>query len=224
MRMSALAGVALVALPAIAPAQWTITPFAGIYAPANDLASVSDNSGTVTAALEQKTGFALGGSAHRWLSGRAGVEAAIGYVWTDVKARGLAAGLGGFAGSGAQSAHLVLTSARLLLRITPRDWAAELSFGIGPTVIFPGGSAYDETSGVKLERGTSAGGVASVGLDYPLTTLIAARVGAESYLYSTELKILDANDLTNDIDFEPKFQTDFVLSAGLSFTLPARGR
>jgi len=227
MRKWYLMGGALLVLPVVASAQWKFTPYGGVYAPANDLASLSAAGGGVSAnaALKQKTGFVLGANASKWLTDRAGFEATAGYVWSDMKASGAVTGPGGgFAGSGSESAYLFLTNAKVLMRITPKESEIDLNFGLGPSVIFSGGTAYDEVDGQKLERGTNIGGVASVGFGYQITQLIGLKLGAESYLYSAKMKFRDATDPTSNYDFESKFQTDFVISGGLSFTLPTRSR
>lgn len=226
MRKWYLVGGALLVLPVVASAQWKFTPYGGVYAPANDLASLSASGGGVTAnaALKQKTGFVLGANASKWITDRAGFEATAGYVWSDLRASGSVSGPGGFAGSGSESAYLFLTNAKVLMRITPKESEFDLNFGLGPSVIFAGGTAYDEVDGAKIERGTNVGGVASVGFGYQITQLIGLKLGAESYLYSTKMKLRDSTDPTNNFDFESRFQTDFVISGGLSFTLPMRSR
>lgn len=225
-RMVPAAALAAMLVPALAGAQWKITTFGGVYAPTTDVAKVSATSGTTSAslALKQKTGFMLGLNANKWLTDRAGFELSGGYVWSDAEANGAVSGAGGFSGTGTESAHLFVTSAKLLLKVTPQNAPAEMYFGVGPALLVAGGKAYQDAGGSKIDRGANVGGVGSFGFRWKLTPAMAFKFGAESYLYSTQLKYVDSTDPTNNYKFDSKFQTDFVVHAGLSFTLPGMSK
>lgn len=221
MRKWSVAGAALLVLPAISSAQWSITPYAGVYTTGNDLGTRSELAGSQ--AVKQNTGFVVGGNAHRWFGGRLGFEAGAGYVWSDFN---YGEGVSGVWQRFNTSAWLVLTNAKLLMRITPEDSDLRLAFGVGPSVIFAGGDAYsgsEAMKGVKFDRGTNVGGTASLGLEYRLTELIGLRLGGESYMYSVKLTSQDVDPDTFTA-YDRKFQTDFVITGGLSFTLPTRSR
>ena len=225
-RIIPAAAFAAMLVPSLASAQWKVTTFGGVYTPTTDVAKVAATSGTTSAsaALKQKTGFMLGLNANKWVNDRAGFELSGGYVWSDAEATGAVSGPSGFAGSGTESAHLFVTSAKLLLRLTPQNAPAEMYFGVGPALLVAGGKAYQDVGGAKIDRGTNVGGVGSFGFRWKLMPSMALKLGAESYLYSTQLKFVDKTTPSNNFKFDSQFQTDFVFHAGLSFTLPGMSR
>lgn len=228
MRMRRIAAVSFVALalPAVAAAQWRVTPFGGVYVPTADVAkeSVTDGGTTATATMKQKTGFILGANANTWFSDRAGFEFGAGYVFSDLRTE---AAIGGLSGGLSKSAWLVPINAKLLLRLSPPVRGTEFYFGVGPTVILAGGTAYNESAfvdGAKFERGASVGGVGSVNFRYQVTPMMALKLGAESHLYSTKIKYREPADPAMNYDLDSKFQSDFMFTGGLSFTLPKMSR
>lgn len=218
MRRIAVSLVAL-ALPAVAAAQWHVTPYAGAYVPTADIAKDAN----VDIAAKQKTGLVLGANMNRWFSDRLGFEAGAGYVWSDVSFEPTT--MTGVSLS--KGAWLLPVNAKLLLRLAPPSRGTELYFGVGPSVIFSGGDAFAAgtfESDVKFERSTDLGGVASINFRHQLSNLMALKLGAESYLYSVSLKAKDPTNSANSYTFDSKFQSDFMFTGGLSFTLPGMSR
>lgn len=221
-RLVPAVSLAAVLVPAIAGAQWKITTFGGVYAPTTDVGKMSATSGSTTAsvAFKHKPGFVLGANANKWFNDRAGFEATFGYAWSDGEASGAINGPEALAGTATESAHLILANAKLLVKVTPPNAAAEMYFGAGPALVAAGGKAYQETDSTKIDRGTNFGGVASFGLRYKIAPAMALKLGAESYLYSTSIKLVDNSSGGGTVKLGSKFQTDFVIHAGVSFTLP----
>lgn len=221
MRMRRIAAVSFLALalPAVAAAQWHFTPYVGAYVPTADIAKDP----SVGIAAKQKTGLVLGANANRWFSDRLGFEAGAGYVWSDVSFEPtMASGV-----SLSRGAWLLPVNAKLLLRLAPPSRGSELYFGVGPSVMFSGGDAFSAgtfESDLKFERSTNLGGVASVNFRHQLSSLMAFKLGAESHLYSVSLKAKDPTNSANSYTFDSKFQSDFMFTGGLSFTLPTTSR
>lgn len=208
--------------PALASAQWKVTTFGGVYTPTTDLAkeTATIDGTTGTATLKQKPGFMLGLNANRWLTERAGFEFSGGYAWTDQE---VGANIGGTGGNLSTSSYVGVANAKLLLRLTPKTATSELYAGVGPAVIFGKNTTWADMD-TKFERGTDVGGVVSLGYRYNFMPAIALKLGADAYGYSSKVKVVDLVDPTATYNTASKFQTDFVFSAGLSFTLPGMSR
>ncbi len=217
--------LAVLLTPALASAQWKITTFGGVYTPTTDVAkeSATLDGTTGTGAIKHQPGFILGLNANTWVNDRAGFELSGGYAWTDQK---VSAAFGTTSGSTNYSSYVALMNAKLLLRLTPPTQSTEFYAGVGPAVIFSGGSGYkaNQDLGLKFDRGTDVGGVASLGFRYKIAPAMALKLGGDMYMYSTKIKINDLTDPTATYTAKSKFQTDFVFSAGLSFTLPGMAR
>lgn len=221
-RLAAAAGA--IALPALLLAQvgqTRITTYGGVYTPANTISDYSVAGGGASANfnLKHKAGFVLGANAMHWVNPRFGFEGSAGYGWSDLKANFSGTTGQAFAFSGSQTAHVLLGNAKLLLGITPPDANAFIYAGIGPAIIARGGDAYKLSSTEKLDGLTDLGGVLAVNARVKLTDFIGLKLGVDSYLYSASLKYRDSADPTNNFDFGSRFQSDFVVSAGLSFAL-----
>lgn len=219
--LRSLAGsLALITLPAVASAQWQFTPFGGAYLPTGPMAKMTAAGGGSSVAMEyeHQPAMMVGATASRWFAPKLGVSVSGGYVASDAK---VTASGTGFFGSGTESAYLVLTNAELLIQL-PRTRNMRTYFGLGPSLMWAGGKAYDETNGEKLDLGTNIGGVVEIATDVPLTGFMDLKLGAASYMYQVQLKYRNANDPASNFNFDTKFVTDFVLSAGLAFTFPTR--
>lgn len=217
-RIIPAAALAATLVPALAGAQWKITTFGGYYAPTTHLAkeTASFQGTSATATLKQKPGFMLGVNANKWLNDRAGFELSGGYSWTDQE---LSANVGTTGGSLSSSSYVGILNAKVLVRLLPQTSTSELYAGVGPAVIFGKDNTWSDL-GTRFERGTDVGGVVSLGYRYSLTSGIALKLGAEAYGYSAKVKMVDTADPTSMYTSGTHFQTDFVFSTGLSFTLP----
>jgi hypothetical protein len=208
--MIAVGVVALLA-PAAASAQWRLTPHVGAYLPAAELGKASKGGGHPT--FEQEPGFVVGLNAMRWFPGRFGFEGSVGYVMSNMKysegTRSVTA-----------DAYLVQTAARLLYRFTGPDFPAEMYVGAGPAVFFSGGDASSRGffGSMKVDRGTEFGGTVGTGARVRVNDMLAWRLGVDGYFYSATAKV----SFDNPVELPSRFQSDFVLSAGLSLALPTR--
>ncbi len=221
MRMRRIAAVSFIALalPAVAGAQWRFTPYVGAYVPTADIAR-DENIGL---AAKQKTGFAIGANTNRWFSDRLGFEAGVGYVWSDVSFEPTSTS----SVSLSKGAWLLPVKTKLLVRLAPPSKGTELYFGVGPSMIFSGGTAFASGTfeqDVKFERSTNLGGVMSLNFRHQLNGLMAIKLGAESYLYSLNLKATDPTNSANSFRFGSKFQSDFMFTGGLSFAFPGTSK
>lgn len=221
-RIIPAAALAATLVPALAGAQWKVTTFGGVYAPTTNLAkeSATLQGTTGTATLKQKPGFILGLNANKWLNDRAGFELSGGYAWTDQE---VGANIGGTGGTLSNASYVGLMNAKLLVRLLPKTAASELYAGVGPAVIFGKNNSWSDLS-TKFERGTDVGGVVSLGYRYNFMPEIALKLGADAYGYSAKVKFVDLTDPTANYTAGSRFQTDFVFSAGLSFTLPGMSK
>ena len=208
--------IAALAIPATASAQWRFTTFAGAYLPANEFAEYAPAGSSGKLTLKQQTGFAIGLNGSRWFGRRFGVEGTFGYVMADVKAS--ESGPGGSASETTES-YLVQTAAKLLFRLTPFR-RTEMYLGAGPALFFSGGDP--EFNGATVERDTEFGGAATFGTRVPLNQSVALRLGVDGYFYPAKAELRNLGVDNETLKFDSRFQSDFVLSAGLSFALPMR--
>lgn len=220
-------GVLLAVVAASATAQeqeargkMVLTPYAGVFVPSTDVAQfdLGAGSSSISAALKQKTGFALGATGNYWLNDRFAIELGGAYVMSDAKGTvALDDPTGGFFGSEAQSAHLWLGTAKLMMNLMPATSDFRLRLGVGPAIINRGGPAYKSDEETKVSGLTDFGGAVSLCTRIPIAGAIAVRLRGETYLYQSQLKIVDRSDPGSSFNFDRRFQSDFVFSAGLQF-------
>lgn len=222
MRVATLAVVATVGLAATAGAQWRVTGFGGVYAPTTNIGKYTAVSGTTSAeiAMKHKTGFIVGLNANRWFAERAGFEGTFGYVNSDATTSAAIGGSLPIAGSVTNSGYLFLGAAKLLYGITPHESRQLFYLSAGPAIIGAGGSAYKDQGGVKMDRSTSVGGVAGVAARMHLNELLCLKLGADDYMYSSKVKLVDTTTPANTVEMGSKFQNDLVFSAGVSVRMP----
>lgn len=197
-----------------------ITPYAGVFVSGGDVAEIDLAAGgtRMVAALKQQTGLALGATGSYWLNDRFSLEAGGSYVMSDAKGTvALNDPTGHFFGGQAQTAHLWMGTAKLMMNLMPSTSEFRLRLGAGPAVINRGGPAYKSDDEVKISGLTDWGGAVSLCTRIPITGALGLRLRGESYLYESRLKVIDRSDPTGGYLFGKKFQTDFVFSAGLQF-------
>ncbi|HEU4565738.1 MAG TPA: hypothetical protein VFS05_13850 [Gemmatimonadaceae bacterium] len=212
------AAAACAVIPTAAGAQLRqieLTPFVGAYLPATDVARASENIGgsAIDIKVKQKAAFVVGGSARSWLTGRWGIEGTAAYALSDAE---VTAAAGGESGSASTNANVWLFNAKLLARLSRPASTTTIFVGAGPAVIHRSGEVYNDLEGVRLRNLTDVGGVLSAALSYPVVQNLALHVGGEAYLYGTRLEGQVIGE-PGSYKFDSRFQSDFVLSAGLGF-------
>ena len=200
-----------------------LTPYAAVYAPANDVARLDLGTGGVSAVLtaKHKSAFAYGANASYWLSERAAIEVGAAYAMSDLHYTGLIDQ--GDAqtpiGSGRDKSHVLLGSAKLMFHLLPPENRFNIRLGLGPAIVSRGGSAYKTDSETKLQGLTDFGAVMSLCTRIPVADFFGIRLRAENYMYQAKIKMVDKIDPTNSITFDQRLQNDFMFSAGLQFTV-----
>jgi hypothetical protein len=215
----AVVAACIVAVPALAGAQgtsWEFEPYVGAYVPAVAVASI--DAGGASAEAKHRTGFVLGADARGWFSRRLGFEGTVGYAWSDLRATGEISESETPTGDAiTESANLWLANAKLLVRVTDPESPTLFYVGGGPAIIHRGGNAYDDFDGVKTRNLTDLGGVLAAAVRFPLFQSLGVRLGAEAYMYEAQLESTIMGEPGGTMQWESKFQTDFVLTAGFTF-------
>lgn len=220
--------LAVAALPPSASAQWRLTTSAGAYLPTREIGTVTPGTGSIPELrIEQREAFAVSASASRWFGDRAGIEATASWVLSDVEGRtepyAVPLGSGDVMAGGSANAWLVPASARLLYRLTRGASPRLLYAGLGPAVVWSGGDAYrSDGSGVRIDRGTDLGASAVFGARSRLSDLVSLGVTADAYLYPVTLRVRDLSPQPTTYRTDSRFQTDLLLSIGLTIALPPR--
>lgn len=207
------------AMTAQAPGTWVLTPYAGAFVPSGDIGRLSLAGGGFSAAaqLKHENALALGGTASYWFADRMAVEFGGAYAFSHT--------IGSFQSSdptqgnvffsGSEAAHVTMGSAKLMFALLPTSNSTQLRFGIGPAIISRGGTAYKGDADGKIEGLTNVGGVASLCTRIPLTNMLALRIRAENYMYQSQLKWRAYADPSSNMNFDRRFQNDFIFSGGL---------
>lgn len=216
------AAAALVAAPVVAGAQTirklVITPYAGVFAPTNDLARAVEAGGGTRARLDlkQKAALAIGGNASYWLTERTALEVGAAYAFSDARATTSLAGHGEHLSfTGTEDAYAVLGSAKFMVSLLPPRSPMSLRLGVGPAIIHRGGDAYDADEDGEITGLTDVGGAISLCTKVPITRSIALRLRGENFMYSSRLRFKDPVDPADDFEFKSRFQNDLLFSAGL---------
>jgi hypothetical protein len=198
-----------------------ITPYAGAYAPMNDVAKIRVASGGSSMArkAEHKPGFALGATGSYWFTPQYGLEVGGLYAWSDLKATGSSTEQGEFDSfSETRNAGVILAATKFMVALFPQTSDFQLRLGAGPAIITRVGSAYKDEDG-EVTGKTDFGGAVSLCTKIPLGSGIALRLRAEDYMYQAKLGVKDRPDPNDNFTFDKKFQHDFVFSAGLQIGL-----
>jgi hypothetical protein len=224
LRNLSLAGAAML-VPLIAGAQplgkIVITPYAGVYAPVNDVATANAASGEFSMARKanHKPGFALGATGSYWFSPQYGLEVGGLYAWSDLRASGTDVEQGQSENfSETENAGIVLGTAKFMVALFPQTSDFQLRLGAGPAIITRRGSAYKDSDGTVTGK-TDFGGALSLCTKIPLVSGIALRLRAEDYMYQAKLGFKDRVNPEDNRTFDKKFQHDLVFSAGLQIGL-----
>ena len=215
----ARSAMALTLVPVVAGAQlerqFVFTPYVGLYAPTNNVATLGTSAGgtAITASMKHKSSVALGATASYWFTGHAGFEVGGAYAYSDAK------GWLDIGGTGVSTigdnARMVFGTAKFMVSLMQLTNDTQLRFGIGPAVINRGGAAYKSDLDGKPKGLTNVGAAASLCTRIPLTNLVAIRVRAEDYMYQARLKWESSTDPLENMAFGKKFQHDLLFSAGL---------
>jgi hypothetical protein len=211
--------LAAAALPGVSGAQLgrlELTPFVGAYVPASDLARASEQAlGTEMAVtIRNRPAVAFGANVEGWFGPRWGIQGTAAYAPTDVRYSG---SLDGESGRVSRGSAIWLFNAKLLARVTSPENRIAAYIGAGPAVVSRSGSAYDDFEGVRTEKLTDVGGVLAAAIRYPVAQGLALSIGADTYLYEAQLRSSVIGE-EGAYTWDSRFQTDFVLSAGLTIT------
>lgn len=183
-----------------------LVPFVGAYSPLTDLGRfvIVDNDRREFR-LDPQPGLAVGARATLWLIGPLGVEGTVGYALHEVR-RSFDAD------TTSRSAHAWLSSGRAVLGFGAQG--APIAFHLvgGLSFVARGGDAY---RGVRKKE--NLGGVVGAGADFDLSGTLGLSVDVENYFYELRVRVRDP--LLGDLNLTQQFQSDLVLTAGLSITL-----
>ncbi|HYD52952.1 MAG TPA: hypothetical protein VEA99_10005 [Gemmatimonadaceae bacterium] len=220
----AVAAACLVAAPTRTAAQqldtFVITPYAAVYVPTADVVSQKAAAGPFSAAVSGRhdTALALGANASYWITDRFALEVGGAYAFSNVESTGALAEPGGsLAFSQTDDAYVLLASAKVMVNMLPSSSRYNVRLGVGPAVIHRGGDGYKRDE-AELTALTNVGGAVSLCTKFPVTPRFGVRLRAESYMYSTRIRLEDPTDNTS-FRFDSKFQNDLLLSAGFQLTL-----
>ncbi len=219
---------------AVGQAVWPIevTPFVGAFAPVAELLTFSATGlilgvpVRVTLAGKQMSSVALGGRVSGWFTTRLGAEGTFTYAFSDLdimqtieiptepdRIQNFTAG-----------ASVWTAAVRVLYRLARIEQSAVILVGVGPAIISRGGSAYDAPAldlpnAGAIKGTTDLGGVFDLGVRIDASSRVAIRLDAEAYLYSASLSLANPIFAGGNPASSSKFQTDVVLSGGLSIGL-----
>lgn len=223
-RLAGLA-MAIAVIPAITSAQLggglIVTPYVGLYAPANDVAKIDIGSSQLSARMSAKhqSAAAFGATASYWITDRFGMEFGGAYTGSGLHSSGTISETTDItSGSGTEHAHVWLGSAKMMMQLLPQTSDFNMRLGFGPAIISRGGSAYAADADGKVTGLTDLGAAISLCTRFNLTEKLGLRLRLEDYLYQSKLGWRATNP-AESFTFDPKMQHDFVVSGGLQFFL-----
>lgn len=183
-----------------------LAPYTGAYSPLTDLerSVVVDDERRVFR-LDPQPGLAVGARAIVWLVGPLGVEGTVAYALHDVR-RSFEAD------TTSRSAHAWLGSGRAVLGFGAQGAPIAFHLAGGLSFVARGGDAY---RGARDKE--NLGGVVGVGADFDLGGKLGLTVDVENYFYELRVRVRDP--VLGDLQLTHQFQSDLVLTAGLSITL-----
>jgi hypothetical protein len=216
---AAVAGI----VPVIAAAQplgkVVVTPYVGAYAPNTTVASRNEVSGTtaIAASVEHRNAVALGATASYWFAPRFSFEIEGLYAFSDVTTKFATRepGVTTESSIGRKNAGMILGAAKLMIGLFPQTSEFQLRLGVGPAIITRVGSAYRANAEGQLTGRTDFGGAISLCTKVPVGSGVALRLRVEDFMYQARLGWKDKLDPSESYSFDKRFQSDFVLSAGL---------
>ena len=223
-RFATLAGVIAI-VPTIASAQlggkFVLTPYVGVYSPANDIAKIDVGSSQLGARMSAKheSSAAYGANLSYWMSDNWAFELGGAYSASGLRSSGLIADpTGSTAGAATEGAHIVLGSAKMMMQLFPSTSDFNMRLGFGPAIISRGGSAYASDADGKVTGLTDLGAAISLCSRLNFTQNLGVRVRVEDYIYQGRLGWAATNP-SESFTFPEKMQHDFVISAGLQVFL-----
>ena len=220
-----LAWLAGAIVPAVASAQlggkFVLTPYVGVYSPANDIAKIDVGSSMFGARLSAKheSSAAYGANVSYWLTNRFAFELGGAYSGSGLHASGaITDPTGNTSGTVTQGAHVWLGSAKMMMQLLSPLSDFNMRLGFGPAIISRGGTAYKADADGRITGTTDLGAAVSLCTRLNFTQNLGVRVRVEDYIYQGRLG-WRASDASESFTFPEKMQHDFVISAGLQMFL-----
>ena len=221
-RLACLAGAIA---PAVASAQlagkFVVTPYVGVYSPANSIAKIDVGSSTFGARLSAKheSSAAYGANLSYWLTNRFAFELGGAYTGSGLHASGaISDPMSNASGTGTEGAHVWLGSAKMMMQLLSPLSDFNMRLGFGPAIISRGGAAYRADADGRITGTTDLGAAVSLCTRLDFTRSLGVRVRVEDYIYQGRLGWRSANS-AESFAFPEKMQHDFVISAGLQVFL-----
>ena len=203
--LAALLGMALPARLRSQQPSIEITPYFGLYMPTTSVISQFEPSCPCDVSLKHQPAFLVGTRVLFWMNRRFGLEAAMAYSASGVRAE--ASGIG----AADTAAEVVLGTARLVARLNHPDATTAFLAGAGLGAVAHGGDFYDLAGATGT---TDLGASVMVGVRSQIASRLMVRVELEDYLYSASF---GPSPNTNS-----QFQHDLVASLGLGVLLGGR--
>ena len=224
-RLATLAG-AIAIVPTIASAQlggkFVLTPYVGVYSPANDIAKMDVGSSQLGARVSAKheSAAAYGANVSYWMTDHWAFELGGTYSGSALRSSGTISdpATGTSIERGTDGAHIWLGSAKMMMQLLPSTSDFNLRLGFGPAIISRGGSAYKADADGKITGLTDLGAAISLCTRLNFTQNLGIRVRLEDYIYQGRLG-WSATNPSESFTFPEKTQHDFVVSAGLQVFL-----
>lgn len=216
-RLAAIS-IAVVILPTIGSAQlggkFVLTPYVGVYSPANDIAQVG---GQMSAKHESSAAY--GANLSYWMTDRWGFELGGAYSGSGLRSSGAVSDPSGPSSRAeTEGAHIALGSARMMVQLLPAMSDVNLRLGFGPAIISRGGAAYAADADGRITGLTDLGAAISLCSRLNFTQTLGVRVRVEDYVYQGRLGWRATNP-SESFTLPEKTQHDFVISAGLQLFL-----
>jgi len=206
--------IMLVGVPATAQVQVDLIPYFGVYVPVADLAQVSIASGnqTISVRAQQEWAFLFGGRVDVWLNPKWGVEANLGYAFSDVRLAGESSNedVCSQDASADCGAYVWLASAKALYRIVPKpDSWYSIHLGAGFAIIGRGGKFFDADDSLGT---TNVGAILGAGVDIAVSRMMGIAIDLEDYIYKYKYEVDIGGSTLTSSDF---WQNDLALTVGL---------
>lgn len=190
------------------------TPYAGAFAPANQLA----NGLSSQVVGRQKASSAFGANLSYWLNERMAIEGGAAYAMSDIKWSGVVGESGNYLNETVtRNAHVWMGSAKMMFQLFPEGSEYNVRFGAGPALITRSGPAFKPDNGT-FSGLTDIGAAFSLCTRFSITPNFGVRLRAEDYLYRSDLAFM-GNAATDKLNLGSKMQHDFILSTGLQIFL-----
>ena len=187
-----------------AQAKLELVPFFASYYALTNVAEFTDPGPPVITYTERQTSApGVGARLRYWTSPKLGIEGAVSYSWSGSR---FASDETSDVGSSGLPGTLVHASGRVLYR--PARTNLHLMVGAG--VVSRGGKTWDFDF---IDQKTEFAAVLGFGVRATVTPKLALEIGLEADLYQAD------PDGSDDGTYEPKFQTDLLVTIGIPFAL-----